>query len=285
MKIRFRPCVITNLADQGSFCYTKAEKVRHYTTEANNLQVAGLTNRGKERARNEDSYFLQTGPAIALIVVADGMGGHRAGNVASGLAVSTAEKYWNELLSKPSLAEEKSRELIKGFILEANEMILNEASSSPALQGMGTTLTAGLICHNRLTIGHIGDSRAYQINGDTIKLLTRDHSLIEQLVQSGQVKPEDAQNHPKRHVLTRALGTVDDPEIDLTEVEIETGSALVFCTDGLTNMVCADEILALFHEMPDPEKLAQSLIDLANERGGFDNITVVIATDIGGNEA
>jgi PPM family protein phosphatase len=249
------------------------------------LQVAGLTNRGKERARNEDSYFLQTGPAFALIVVADGMGGHRAGNVASGLAVSTAERYWDNLSPKTSLSEGKSCVLIKGLILEANKTILDEASISSARQGMGTTLTAGLICDNRLTIGHIGDSRAYLIDDGSIKLLTRDHSLIEQLVQSGQVKPEDAQNHPKRHVLTRALGTVADPEIDLTELEIETGAALVFCTDGLTNMVNADEILALYRELPDPERLAHALIDLANERGGFDNITVVIATDIGGNEA
>ncbi len=249
------------------------------------MQVAGLTNRGKERARNEDNYFLQTGPAIALIVVADGMGGHRAGNVASGLAVSTAERYWDDLSPKTSLSEEKSHELVKGLVLEANKMILDEASSSSARQGMGTTLTAGLICSNRLTIGHIGDSRAYLIKDGFIKLLTRDHSLIEQLVQSGQVKPEDAPNHPKRHVLTRALGTVADPEIDLTELEVETGAALVFCTDGLTNMVSADEILALYLELPNPERLAQALIDLANERGGFDNITVVIATDIGGNEA
>ncbi len=249
------------------------------------MQVAGLTNRGKERARNEDNYFLQTGTAIALIVVADGMGGHRAGNVASELAVLTAERYWNNLSPKTALSEEKSHELIKGFIVEANKMILDEASSSSARQGMGTTLTAGLICANRLTIGHIGDSRAYLIDHGSIKLLTRDHSLIEQLVQSGQVKPEDAQNHPKRHVLTRALGTVADPEIDLTELEIETGAVLVFCTDGLTNMVSADEILALSLELPDPERLAQALIDLANERGGLDNITVVIATDIGGNEA
>ncbi len=249
------------------------------------MQVAGLTNRGKERARNEDNYFLQTGPAIALIVVADGMGGHRAGNVASELAVLTAERYWNNLSPNTALSGEKSHEMLKGFIVEANKMILDEASSSSARQGMGTTLTAGLICANRLTIGHIGDSRAYLIDHGSIKLLTRDHSLIEQLVQEGQVKPEDAQNHPKRHVLTRALGTVAEPEIDLTELEIETGAALVFCTDGLTNMVSADEILALYHELPDPEKLTQALIDLANERGGLDNITVVIATDIGGNEA
>ena len=248
------------------------------------MQLAGLTNRGRKRVRNEDSYFLQADSDVVLIVVADGMGGHRAGNVASGLAVSTAERIWDDLNRTEPLTAESARAMISRLILDANRLILDEADRSAARQGMGTTLTSGLLCDNRLTIGHIGDSRAYLVHNGRIKLLTRDHSLLEQLIESGEVKPEEAHQHPQRHVLTRALGTTLDPQIDIAEFDLETGSVLLFCTDGLTNLVRDAEILALCLKESDPHSLAESLIDLANSRGGHDNITVVIATGIGGQE-
>lgn len=246
------------------------------------VHVAGLTNKGMERPRNEDSFFFKVESDIALLVVADGMGGHRAGNVASGLAVSAAENFWADLDRSTQLSAEETNRLIKCLILDANELILGEAGSSAEQQGMGTTLTVGLLCGSRLTIGHIGDSRAYLINNGQIRLLTRDHSLLEELIQNGQVKPEEAKNHPQRHVLTRALGIASDLQVDVTEQEIEAGSVLLFCTDGLTNLVSEDEILAASSGQPEPGLLAESLIDLANSRGGFDNITVVVATGIGG---
>ncbi len=248
------------------------------------MQIAGLTNRGRERARNEDSYFLKADSGIALLAVADGMGGHRAGNVASGLAVSSAEQLWDDLDRTNSFTPEKARTIMCSMVLNANSLILDEADHSSARQGMGTTLTSGLLYDNRLTIGHIGDSRAYLVHNGKIKLLTRDHSLLEQLIASGQVKPEEAHNHPQRHVLTRALGTALDPEIDIIELVLKTGSALILCTDGLTNLVKDHEILALCQNEPDPHSLAEALIDLANSRGGHDNITVVIAKGIGGQE-
>ncbi len=249
------------------------------------MVVAGLTNKGMERTRNEDCFFFKVDSDTALLAVADGMGGHRAGNVASGLAVSTAEQFWAELDRSTLPSAEECRRLIQRLILGANELILGEAGSSAERQGMGTTLTVGLVRGNLLTIGHIGDSRAYLICDGQIKLLTRDHSLLEELIKNGQVKPEEAKNHPQRHILTRALGLTSDPEVDITEQEIEPGSVLLFCTDGLTNLVCDDEILAVSSEQPDPQLLAESLIDLANARGGFDNITVIVATDIGGLQA
>lgn len=249
------------------------------------MQLAGLTNRGRERSRNEDSYFLEADSGIALLVVADGMGGHRAGNVASSLAVSSAEQLWGDLDRTDSLTPEKARTIMCSLIINANNLILNEADHSSARQGMGTTLTSGLLYDNHLTIGHIGDSRAYLVHRGKIKLLTRDHSLLEQLIETGQVKPEEADNHPQRHVLTRALGTALDPEIDIIDLELEAGSALIFCTDGLTNLVKDKEILALCQDESDPHKLAEALIDLANSRGGYDNITVVIAKGIGGRES
>lgn len=248
------------------------------------MQLAGLTNRGRERARNEDSFFLKADSGFALLVVADGMGGHRAGNVASGLAVSVAEQLWDDLDRTVPLLPEKARAVMSSLIIRANKLILDEADNSSARRGMGTTLTSGLLYNSHLTISHIGDSRAYLVHDRKIKLLTRDHSLIGQLIETGQVKPEDANNHPTRHVLTRALGTSLDPEIDLTEIDLEEGSILLFCTDGLTNLVKDHEILSLSLEKSDPHFLAESLIDLANSRGGYDNITVVTATGIGGQD-
>lgn len=249
------------------------------------MQVVSMTNRGMERPRNEDSCLAKVDSNLALLVVADGMGGHRAGNVASGLAVSTAERLWNDFDWSATLSPEDTRIIISRLILEANKLILDEADNSSARRGMGTTLTAGLLCGKRLTIGHIGDSRAYLVYNGRIELLTTDHSLLEQLIASGQVKPEEAHDHPQRHVLTRALGTTSDPEIDITEFDLEAGSALLFCTDGLTNLVKDNEILALCQNESDPHDLARALIDFANSRGGHDNITVVIATGIGGQGA
>ncbi|MBW6463268.1 MAG: Stp1/IreP family PP2C-type Ser/Thr phosphatase [Firmicutes bacterium] len=246
------------------------------------MQVAGMTNQGLERARNEDNYFVSAEADIALLAVADGMGGHRAGNIASALAIAAAEKIWLAIDRSNMPTVENARKLIETLLVEANSKIIDESESASERRGMGTTLTAGLLCSNRLTIGHVGDSRAYMINNGQISMITKDHSLLEQLIDTGQVKPEEADNHPQRHVLTRALGVSPDLAIDVTELEIEPGSALILCTDGLTNMVRDNEILAMYKENRDPETLAQALIELANSRGGFDNITVVIATGIGG---
>lgn len=247
------------------------------------MQLTALTNQGRERARNEDNCLARSSGDRALLVVADGMGGHRAGNVASALAVETAEHYWLAINEGAPLTLERARGLVSGLIIEANKAILAEAESSLDHQGMGTTLTAGLLAAGRLTIGHIGDSRAYLISNGRISLLTKDHSLLEQLIDSGQVSIEEAVNHPQRHVLTRALGSHLDPQadIDLVELELEPGSTLLLCTDGLTNMVGPEEILSMSQEYPEPDLLGEALIDLANARGGFDNITVVLACGIG----
>ncbi len=249
------------------------------------MLVAGMTNRGMERARNEDCCFFKVDSDIAMLVVADGMGGHRAGNVASGLAVSKAEQFWAELDRSSLSSTEELHKSIRNLIRDANDLILNEAISSAGRQGMGTTLTVGLIHNRHLTIGHIGDSRAYLIKDGQVRLLTRDHSLLEELIKNHQVKPDEVKNHPQRHILTRALGIATDPEIDIIEQKIEPGSVILFCTDGLTNLVSDNEILEAALKQPDPKLLSESLIDLANERGGFDNITVLVATGIGGNQA
>ena len=246
------------------------------------LQVTGLTNQGLERPRNEDNFFVRANDHCALLVVADGMGGHRAGEVASALAVEEAEAAFGELEKIKPATVAKARSLVKSLFEQANDKIFATAEKDPGCHGMGTTLTAALLCGQRLTVGHVGDSRAYKIHGDSIYLLTKDHSLVETYVEAGELSPEEAENHPQRHVLTRALGVSGHIKIDFAEQEVEPGSVLLLCTDGLTNMVQADEILACYNKNPDPGPFAEALVALANARGGRDNITVVIAAGIGG---
>ncbi len=246
------------------------------------MQVVGLSDRGRERSRNEDNFLFRTGSALTLLAVADGMGGHVAGDVASSLAVSVLERCWDELLRENPVPDNQLSGIIKNMITEANQTIFTQSVDFAANQGMGTTLTMGMLSGLNLVLGHVGDSRAYLIEDGGIKLLTEDHSLLEQLIQQGSISPEEAQGHPQRHILTRALGTTQGVEIDLMETELKIGSTLLLCTDGLTTLVQDDEILDIIHtRLDDPELAAASLINLANSRGGYDNITVVLATGIG----
>jgi PPM family protein phosphatase len=252
--------------------------------EAKQLQAVALTNQGLVRSRNEDSCFAASSGENALLVVADGMGGHRAGNVASDLVIKEAEKAWLKLEMLSPGADAEIRKIIEDFIHEANRLIIEEADQNPAQKGMGTTVTAALLCGQILTVGHVGDSRVYLINGDMIKPITRDHSLPEYLIESGQITQEEARCHPQRHILTRALGLSEKLTIDLFEEQVEQDSAVLLCTDGLTNMVQDQEILATFNLYSDPQQIAEALVEQANKSGGFDNITVVIATGIGGRQ-
>ena len=253
--------------------------------EANQLQAVALTNQGLERSRNEDSCFAASSGENALLVVADGMGGHRAGNVASDLVIKEAEKVWLKLEKYSAKTGADIRNIIEDFIREANRLIIEEADQNPSQKGMGTTVTAALLCGQNLTVGHVGDSRAYLINAEKITPITRDHSLPEHLIESGQITEEEARCHPQRHILTRALGISAKLTVDVFEEQVEQGSAVLLCTDGLTNMVRDEEILATVNQYGDPQQTAEALIEQANKCGGFDNITVVIATGIGGRQA
>lgn len=249
------------------------------------MQAVALTNQGLERSRNEDSCFAASNGENALLVVADGMGGHRAGNVASELVIKEAENAWLELGKCSAEKGTDIRKIIEDFIREANRLIIEEADQNPNQKGMGTTVTAAFLCGQNLTVGHVGDSRAYLISGEKITLITRDHSLPEQLIESGQITKEEARCHPQRHILTRALGISAKLTVDVIDEQVEQGSAVLLCTDGLTNMVRDEEILAMVNQYKDPQQIAEALIKQANQCGGVDNITVVIATGIGGRQA
>lgn len=246
------------------------------------MQLVGLTHQGRERSRNEDSYLARTAGGISLCAVADGMGGHVAGDVASALAVSVLERFWTGLDGSSPLARHQLSGIMQKLMLDANRLIFDKSAGNPEMQGMGTTLTVGLLSERDLVIGHVGDSRAYLIDGERIVLLTEDHSLIEQMIQQGSLSPAEARDHPQRHILTRALGIHHDVEVDVVETVAEEGSTLLLCTDGLTSLVGDEEILAkILEKQAEPEKAAQALVELANARGGYDNITVVLAAGIG----
>lgn len=245
------------------------------------MLVAGFTDKGRERSRNEDKYLVLSGKEAALLAVADGMGGHQAGNVASSLAVQVLESFWEEFDPSENISQDRLAEIVQNLVLEANRKIMDEASTDEAKNGMGTTLTVAMIKDGSAVIGHVGDSRAYAIKGGQISHLTQDHSLLQQMLQQGSISPEDAEGHPQRHILTRALGVDPGVKVDLAKFKMEEESILLLCSDGLTSLVADEEILKVVDKNDsDLESKASTLVDMANKRGGYDNITVVLAADI-----
>lgn len=224
---------------------------------------ATATHPGMVRDNNEDSVFpTSSGDSTnsALIIVADGMGGHIAGEVASRIAVNAAA----------------SSEVPPGDRVAAgNRAIREEVAREPSLEGMGTTMTLLSIVDGTATIGHVGDSRAYLLRGGELKQLTEDHTVAAELVAMGQLSPEGAASHPQRHMLTRTLGLTRFVNVDEIEIEILDGDRILLCSDGLTEMVDDGTIAATLADGA-PDEVAWELVELANRAGGVDNITVVV---------
>lgn len=227
--------------------------------------VGAASDVGRVRDGNEDSYLLQE-PYFA---VADGMGGHLAGDVASRLAVQTISEH----TSDPSTATPDG---LERTVKDANAAIHRKASQDPSLHGMGTTCTLVLVDDSTLHIAHVGDSRAYRLRGDEITLLTEDHTLVGRMVKEGRLQPEEAERHPQRSIITRALGVDDEVEVDLLEERVEEGDRFLICSDGLTSMIDADAIREILRDNDDPQTAVDALIAAANEAGGEDNITAVV---------
>jgi len=234
------------------------------------LTASARTDVGRRRQANEDTYALA--PELGLFLVADGMGGHRAGQVASGLAARAAVGALRGLGGDVQALPER----LRACVAAANGEILASSRIKPELAGMGTTVVALLAAGGRMALAHVGDSRAYRIRGGAIRRLTDDHTVVGELVRRGEISARAAEAHPHRHVLTRALGVRRAIEPDLLEVEPEAGDVYLLCSDGLTGHVADDEIAALVADAPDLDAAAQRLVDLANTRGGEDNITVVL---------
>lgn len=230
------------------------------------LRYGSATDVGRVRTNNEDSLL----EADTLFAVADGMGGHAGGEVASSVAVQALKDH----------AEPTVEGLVKG-VRFANRAVWARADDEPDLRGMGTTMTAlGLVPaeggEERLVIAHVGDSRAYRFSDGELTQVTEDHSLVEDLVREGRLSPEEARTHPQRNIVTRALGNQPDVEVDVFEISPYRGDRFVLASDGLFDEIDDDRIAAVLRRLDDPHEAAAELVRLANEGGGRDNITVVV---------
>ena len=228
------------------------------------VQTASVTDTGRRRRHNEDAFVCEP----PLFAVADGMGGAQAGEVASNLAAAALREDRAERAG----GEERVDELIQ----EANRRVYQRQSQDASASGMGTTMTVALVEDGHVAIGHVGDSRAYLIRGHSLEQLTEDHSLVAELVRSGKLSPAEAEGHPQRSVITRALGTDPDVDVDTVSVETRPGDLFLLCSDGLTSMVDDDTILQeIERNRGDLKTAAKALVRAANKGGGEDNITVI----------
>ena len=227
------------------------------------LAAGSFTDKGQVRELNEDAWLVDD--KLMLFAVADGMGGHRGGEVASSTAIE-------------ALRAEVARGLpIREAIQRANAAVIDRASRDDELEGMGTTMTAIVVTGPRqLLVGHVGDSRAYLVRGGEMDRITEDHSLVEELVREGRLTPEQAEAHPQRAIITRALGVEPDIDVDLYTIDVEARDRVIVCSDGLTTMLRDREIERIARGEENPQRAAEGLVDAANQAGGDDNITVVI---------
>ncbi len=232
------------------------------------------TDIGKAREMNQDFYYISTQNSnIQLYILADGMGGYNGGEIASRLATESVISYFEDNFNKIEHEKEEFLKLIKDAIVYANTIVYEKSKTSEDLQGMGTTLEVCFIYNNKVYIGHVGDSRVYLIRKEIIRKLTKDHSYVQQLVEDGKITREEANHHPKKNMLTKALGCTPYVEPDIRARNIEKQDVLLMCSDGLTNMVDDKTIYQIVNE--NPEKAPERLVELANNAGGYDNVTVI----------
>jgi len=229
------------------------------------VAVGARSDVGRIRRGNEDSYLAEP----PVFVVADGMGGHIAGDVASSTAVETIANHIGE-------ASAADPQTLARLVHQANTAVWAKAQSDTSLSGMGTTCTVVYVDNQRAHVAHVGDSRAYRLRGGELERLTEDHTLVARMVREGRIRPEDAERHPQRSIITRALGVDPEISVDLTTVELGEGDRLLLCSDGLTSMIAEHDISDVLTREQDAQAAADSLVDLANDAGGEDNVTVVI---------
>ncbi len=245
--------------------------------------AAGLSDVGRKRKGNEDSYHIDL--ERGLFIVADGMGGHAAGEVASRLAVQTIQEFMrisdtDSEITWPfefdqSLSEGGNR--IQAAIQLANREIVRHMQLKEEHRGMGTTVVTAVVVDDACYIGHVGDSRAYLIRGGQIRQLTRDHTFVNEQVEKGFMTKAEAERHPARNILTRAVGSADDLTVDLSETRLQRGDFVLLCSDGLSSMAEDAEILRVVEEKgTNLEEACSGLVALANEHGGWDNVTAVL---------
>lgn len=239
------------------------------------MKVFAKSDVGKAREMNQDYYFVsQPTDEIQVFILADGMGGYKGGEVASKLATSSVKNYILNNFNKIEHDRESILKLMKNAVEYANMVVYEKSKQEKELEGMGTTIDVCLIYNNKVYIGHVGDSRVYRIRKEFLRRLTTDHSYVQQLVKDGTITKEEAYNHPKKNMLTKALGCTAYVEPDVMVKGFLQGDILFMSSDGLTNMLKDEEIYNIIKN--NPETAADVLVSKANSLGGYDNITVVI---------
>ncbi len=237
------------------------------------ITFAAKTDVGKERKINQD-YYLASLERPYLFVLCDGMGGHQSGDVASSTAAKSIETYVR-MQNTFDLDEEKAEKLLKNAVSYANNVVHTRAQTGAGLLGMGTTADVCLLDFDKLYIVHVGDSRVYLLRQGTLTRLTTDHSLVGEMVEKGMITEEEAENHPKKNIITRAVGTNSKVEIDFITKDLLQDDIILMCSDGLSNLVPEQELKHLLISAADPEAVVENLVNQANANGGKDNITAL----------
>jgi len=239
-------------------------------------QAFGVTDVGQKRTRNEDFIFIKNeahGPLRNIFVLADGMGGHNAGHIAS----ESACEYFCEYLESKDIGFIYIEDLLADALRDTNTKVHRKAGEHKEYSGMGTTLTACAYDDKNLYYAHVGDSRLYVLlNDGSLRQITKDHSLVNSLLEDGVITEEEARTHPRRNVVTRAVGTDYAVEVDKSYYELKNVAKIMLCSDGLTDMLTDNEIVNIMNSKSGNEEIAQKLVDAANEAGGLDNISVVL---------
>jgi protein phosphatase len=236
------------------------------------MKVQAVTDIGRERVINQDYVFYsltEVGSLPNLFIVADGMGGHKAGDMASRYTVETFVSIVKNSTVKNPIS------IINNAVTQVNKMLLDKAKESQDYEGMGTTLVVATIYDNVLEVANVGDSRLYVIGND-ITQITRDHSLVEEMVSLGEIKREEARTHSQKNIITRAIGGYETVDAEMFSVDLKPKDMILMCSDGLSNMIEDSEILRIIKTSDDIESAAKKLVKIANDNGGRDNITVMI---------
>lgn len=238
--------------------------------------ICACSDVGKIRDINQDAYYYIEDDKLPIFIVADGMGGHKAGEVASNLAISTIIRHYESSKQKILNKEMFIPQFLNESVELANDNLIEEASGDDELKGMGTTVTMCLILDNEVYIGHVGDSRAYLLRNGELSQITQDHSLVGELLRIGSITKDEAVNHPKKNIITRALGSNPKINVDVFNRELQNEDKIILCTDGLTNMVTEEKILEILLSSEIPSAVCSTLVNISNEAGGIDNTTIMI---------
>lgn len=243
------------------------------------IKAYAKSDKGKIRELNEDYFYISTSlDEVQLYILADGMGGYNGGEIASKLAVQTAKNYIENNFKEIEKDKDSIIQLLGSSMEYANMVVYEKAKENPELQGMGTTLEICLIYNNKAYIGHVGDSRIYRIRKQFIRKLTQDHSYVQKLVKEGTITNEQAAHHPQKNMLMKALGCNAFVEPDVMVKGFLKDDILIMCSDGLTNLVEQETIYEMASK--NIEQATKDLVNLANDRGGYDNITVIVIKNI-----